>query len=308
MTEKFENMPPSQEQGPIKPEEKTEQENGFDDLVAFAEEQTAEKLPAEEELKLKVAEQEEIKKEQSAEELQLEKGTMSALNSGKTHYLELAKPEEYQKAKEEDQKRHDDLIRQKGYGALRDEPNSPFMDLNKISEGKSWAELPGFGGWMQVEVPKSAKEYLPNMVRAYTGFVEKWNNEDDEYISLLKEGKRKVVYGTGITKNGRSPEETAKEIDFYEKRKQERTEMLNLFIKKQAEGFGKIALENGDLLVALDGLDTAGILENPEITSQLKEQMMTLKNSGSTEDKIKLRKVAEQLLAIKSNKQRENSK
>jgi len=61
-------------------------------------------------------------------------------------------------------------------------------------------------------------------------------------------------------------------------------------------------MENKDLEVAIPNLEAAGVLENSDVVAQLRQQMMELKNSGTPADKLKLRKVSEQLLAIKTKK------
>lgn len=83
---------------------------------------------------------------------------------------------------------------------------------------------------------------------------------------------------------------------------QREIESARLVIQKQAEGFGRAALESGDLEVAVDNLNESGILENPDIVSQLKDKMMKLKNSGDSADKLKFRKISEKILAIQANK------
>jgi hypothetical protein len=99
-----------------------------------------------------------------------------------------------------------------------------------------------------------------------------------------------------------TPEVLQKYLEQEKESLQREIESAQLVIQKQAEGFGKAALESGDLEVAVDNLNEAGILENPEIVSQLKDKMMKLKNSGDSADKLKLRKISEKILAIQANK------
>ena len=101
---------------------------------------------------------------------------------------------------------------------------------------------------------------------------------------------------------GDRPEDVEKYVAQEQAKLEERKKSLKLFIEKQAGGFGWAAMENKDLEAAIPNLEAAGVLENSDVVVQLRQQMMELKNSGTPADKLKLRKISEQLLAIRAKK------
>jgi len=99
------------------------------------------------------------------------------------------------------------------------------------------------------------------------------------------------------------PEEIQADVEQARQRIEGATRDGQFSLRKHAEGFGRAALEAGDIAVAIDNLDAGGVLESPDVVGVLRAKLVELKESPKAEDKIKLRKASEKLLAIQTRRQ-----
>lgn len=181
-----------------------------------------------------------------------------------------------------------------------------YGEFNSIKRGRICSEMPNFAGGLNMAPPMTTSEYLPNMKKAVSEVLEMSISNTNKHIGLVESGERKMqmvqIGGEYFYNEKITPEVLQKYLQQEKEWLQRYIESAQLAIQKQAEGFGRVALESGDLEVAVDNLNEAGILENPDIVSQLKDKMMKLKNSGDSADKLKLRRISEKILAIQANK------
>lgn len=293
----------TQKQETIAGETQNLEKGGMDDLLSFAQEQTTE-LSNEEKLELKVNQLKEEENERVIEKTQMEKGVETAFQSGNANYLELTNPAEYEKRHQQEIENNQQEVRNIG----RDKAQMSYIygEIGSVKRGRLWSEMPNFAGGFNMAPPMTTSEYLPNMKKAFSGVLEEAIASTNEHIRLVESGERKMqmvqIDGEYFYNEKITPEVLQKYLEQEKEGLQRQIESAQLVIQKQAEGFGRSALESGDLEVAVDNLNESGILQNPDIVSQLKDKMMKLKNSGDSADKLKLRKISEKILAIQANK------
>lgn len=293
----------TQKQETIAQETQNLEKEGMDDLLSFAQEQTTE-LSNEEKLEQKVNQLKEEEKERAIEKTQMEKGVETAFQSGNANYLELTNPAEYEKRHQQEIENNQQEVRSVGWDKAQ--MSYIYGEMNSAKRGRICSEMPNFAGGLNVAPPMTTGEYLPNMKKAVDDVLEMAISNTNRHIGLVESGERKMqmvqIDGEYFYNEKITPEVLKKYLEQEREGLQRQIESARLFIQKQAEGFGRAALESDDLEVAVDNLNEAGILENPEIVSQLKDKMMKLKNSGDSADKLKLRKISEKILAIQANK------
>lgn len=289
----------TQKQETIAGETQNLEKGGMDDLLNFAQEQTIE-LSNEEKLEQKVNQLKEEEKEQAIEKTQMEKGVETAFQSGNANYLELTNPAEYEKRHQQEIENNQQEVRNVGWDKAQ--MSYIYAEGNGVKKGRIYSEMPNFAGGFNMAPPMTTSEYLPNMKKAFGEVLEKSITSTNEHIRLVESGERKMqmvqIDGEYFYNEKITPEVLQKYLEQEKEGLQRQIESAQLVIQKQAEGFGRSALESGDLEVAVDNLNEAGILQNPDIVSQLKDKMMKLKNSGDSADKFKLRKISEKILAI----------
>ena len=307
---------------------------GLEDLFKLAQEVGAREPTAEEKIKEQTEALKAKEQEKGREKEQFETGVAFALKSGRLHYLELTDEATYnaqmRQAFEAVYGKDGNIA---GRAIVRDpvwlkqhenDPKSDF-DLyeayrNRISDGRIMDKLPGLtntlNGVKNVWV-KKPDEYLPVLQEAYRYDIARlagnneyeWDNANDTERYFVMTGKIETnLVGTVMTDRQLTPEEKSELELNWPRFIETREEMTNLALRKHAEGFGTAALEVGDIAVAVDNLDAAGILENPEIIVLLKTEMTALKVSSSPEDQLKLRKASGKLLAIQTRKAGEQTK
>jgi len=188
-----------------------------------------------------------------------------AFQSGAAHYLEFTNPTLYEQKAREDL---EERARKNGWA----HPGAGVYGTdNRISKkglrDGNFSESGSEVGYANSRRAVSKEDYLPAI--------------KDSYSSVLN-------------RPFKSDEERKRNQDLYLPR-----------LQKHAEGFGRAALEAGDLAVSVDNLNEAGVLENPEVLTAIKGRMEELKKSGKVEDAVKLRQVSERLLAIQAKKKSE---
>jgi hypothetical protein len=292
------------------PESGAETNADFGSLLEIAKEVQAQERTAEEQIDFKTAELTSQEAEKKAERSQTEKAVDFSLASGKGHYQEITDPQSYDRAR---QAWVDEGLRiAKEHGSDSDEfrkhgEQSTFFETNSVRKGMVDNEFPNFSGWVKMETPRTADEYLQNMGRAINDSTESGNKYwRDEYIPNRTAGKLHSpwVGDKGGWYDAKSkPEEIQADVEQARQRIEGATRDGQFSLRKHAEGFGRAALEAGDIAVAIDNLDAGGVLESPDVVGVLRAKLVELKESPKAEDKIKLRKASEKLLAIQTRRQ-----
>ena len=286
---------PSPDEMGIK-QEKKEGDTGFGDLLELAQEvQATEPALDEKVVELKV---EEEKKKRDDEEYKrmVNEGSAFSVNSGRVHYEQLARPEEFSK---------------KAVEAKEDKGTwykNEYSTGNDVRTGHWLANFPAFNGPGDMEPIQNTEEYLLRIAERINTNIAFNTKFTEDYISRIRNNPETFMKNMPGYPDVSTVEGQQAEIARQEEYLRNRQEQAQLFIRKQAEGFGRAALEAGDIAVAVDNLDATGILENPEIISALKTRMVELKASRNLGDQSTLRKTSEKLLAIQARKTAEARK
>ena len=130
--------------------------------------------------------------------------------------------------------------------------------------------------------PNNPQEYFSKFQET----MDKIRKELEEEIENLQKQHKEALEKNDL--------EEAKRIENEMKYYQDRMKGTEIGAKLQMRGFGKSALESGDLEVAIDSLNFSGDLRNEEILSSLKEKLSTLQ----TENPERAKKAAEKLLKV----------
>lgn len=130
--------------------------------------------------------------------------------------------------------------------------------------------------------PNTPQEYFSKFQET----MDEIKKEHEEEIENLQKQHREALEKNDL--------EEAKRIENKMKYYQDRMKGTEIGAKLQMRGFGKSALESGDLEVAIDSLNFSEDLRNEEILSSLKEKLSTLQ----TENSERAKKVAEKLLEV----------
>ena len=144
----------------------------------------------------------------------------------------------------------------------------------------------------------------PTRVRETKEYFPKFQREKEEMSSEIEEGIEKYKAELEqAEKEGDSEkvERLAHKIEVEE----DKLEGLRLGSQLQARGFGKAALEAGDLIPAIDCLQFSGDLKKPEVVSKVKKRMEDLKKSKESEDKELLIEASKKLIEISKGEKKE---
>lgn len=278
-------------------------------VVAEAEKQKAETSSAET-VQVQAEEARVEEEKRVTEKTRLEKAADYAFNSGGVHYKEIADPTGYAN---DAKKNWSDFVKKSRRQQFANEPfdtlSHPgllYESTNRIREGRLGNYFPEVLGWTPIAVPRGAQDYLPNMSRSIREAVRKSVEGDEQWISALKRGMRIAPGGFGggeYRDPNLTPEKIAEEVAAEETHKAAKLKQAELDIKKHAEGFGLAALEHGDLAVAIENLDAAGVLDDAAVVTKIQKQLKELQTSTDLSDKLKLRKVSEALLQVKARRE-----
>lgn len=70
------------------------------------------------------------------------------------------------------------------------------------------------------------------------------------------------------------------------------------FLQKNLQGFIEVAMEQGDLEIALGGYKRMGKLQDPEVISKIRDEMKRLRDSKNPEDQKRLQRASRKLLSL----------
>jgi len=161
--------------------------------------------------------------------------------------------------------------------------------------------------------PKSRKEgieepFMMGVVGAKDGeeYIEEFNSWLNAHLSdserQANEVKGQAEFWGKLKEGESSNPPKRSEIERFERWNLEKVSRRRKSIEESQEnarihlrGFGKAALEAGDLIPAIDSLDYSGNLEDPEIISEVKKRMEKLKKSKKSEDKETLLRTSKKL-------------
>ncbi len=130
--------------------------------------------------------------------------------------------------------------------------------------------------------PNNPQEYFSKFQET----MDKIRKELEEEIENLQKQHKEALEKNDL--------EEAKRIENEMKYYQDRMKGTEIGAKLQMRGFGKSALESGDLEVAIDSLNFSGDLRNDEILNSLKEKLSSLQES----EPARAKKAAEKLLKV----------
>ena len=142
--------------------------------------------------------------------------------------------------------------------------------------------------------PKDVEKIANRYEQISTGVDDKFGNKtlEDTARILMKEHN----YNQGI----KSWLENVK-TDLQEMEKEPFREPKEKTLAK-VEGFGRAALRNNDLEVAIENLQFVGKLDSKEVSAQLKTKLEALQNSQNKGDRDQFEKISKRLAATKEQK------
>ena len=130
--------------------------------------------------------------------------------------------------------------------------------------------------------PNNPQEYFSKFQET----MDKIRKEHEKQIENLQKQHKEALEKNDL--------EEATRIENEMKYYQDKMKGTEIGAKLQMRGFGKSALESGDLEVAIDGLNFSGDLRNDEILNSLKEKLSSLQES----EPKRAKKIAEKLLQV----------
>jgi hypothetical protein len=275
---------------------------------------------AKEEAQRKIDELKEKEEREKREKLQIERATFFARESGKLHYLQLADPKKYDenwRQLREDVNKPDLKYKEFIASGGRHKPfeenaeDSLGMRARLYGGGGTYNENDIRSGRMTVNFPQylgvennigqinGPSDYLQALKDAVLSKIVK----DEEELELLVDRRSKGIdyWNTGIPLG--TQEERDVEVNRLKELKKKSRDQKILAVRMQAEGFGEAALEAGDLLVAMENLDFAGMLEKKDTIKKIQEVAVKLR--GTEKGNEILKKSADFVKKIKERKEKQ---